>query len=83
MRCICLTQTLRGVAQSPIVGGWSDSTGRKPFLIAAMAMGFAPAMVLVLNIQFGVSLFWCAARSTPSIGSEFLVLMADIMQAAF
>ena len=48
-------------AQSPVVGGWSDATGRKPFLLAALAVGFAPALVLVLDIQFGVSLFWCAA----------------------
>ncbi len=33
--------------------------GRKPFLLAAVTVGAAPACVLVLHIRLGVSLFWC------------------------
>ena len=44
--------------QVPLVGRWSDTFGRKPFLLAAALSAAASLSVVWFHIQLGIHLYW-------------------------
>lgn len=44
--------------QSPMIGNWSDKYGRKPFMVMGFATASLPLLVILLNLQFGVSMLF-------------------------
>ena len=44
--------------QAPMIGSWSDKYGRKPFLIIAFSTASLPLLVILLHLQFGVSMLF-------------------------
>ena len=48
-----------------MIGSWSDKYGRKPFLIIAFSTASLPLLVILLHLQFGLSmLFYFPAQVT-------------------
>jgi MFS family permease len=43
---------------APIIGDVSDSYGRKPFILAGLALSLLPMVVVWLYLQKQVSLLW-------------------------
>ncbi len=41
-----------------MIGSWSDKYGRKPFLIIAFSTASLPLLVILLHLQFGVSMLF-------------------------
>lgn len=49
-----------------MIGNWSDKYGRKPFMVMGFATASLPLLVILLNLQFGVSmLFYFPAQVRP------------------
>lgn len=46
------------LVQAPMIGSWSDKYGRKPFLIAAFSTASLPLLVILLHLQFGLSMLF-------------------------
>ena len=44
--------------QSPMIGNWSDKYGRKPFMVMGFATASLPLLVILLHLQFGVSMLF-------------------------
>lgn len=44
--------------QSPVIGALSDTAGRRPFLIASMALGNMPVLVIFGHLTIGTSLYF-------------------------
>lgn len=43
---------------SPLVGDLSDAHGRKPFIIAGLALSVLPVGVVLAHLTHGLSLLW-------------------------
>lgn len=43
---------------SPIIGSWSDTYGRKPFILLGTAAQLIHKILLLAYLQFDVSLYW-------------------------
>ena len=41
-----------------MIGSWSDKYGRKPFLIIAFSTASLPLLVILLHLQFGLSMLF-------------------------
>ena len=51
-----------------MIGSWSDKYGRKPFLIIAFSTASLPLLVILLHLQFGLSmLFYFPAQVLTNI----------------
>ena len=53
-----VSNTVLTVIFAPIVGDWSDSYGRKPFLLAAFVLALLPVSIVVLHLTLHTSLLW-------------------------
>eukprot|EP00208_Stichococcus_sp_RCC1054_P002415 CAMPEP_0206141142 /NCGR_PEP_ID=MMETSP1473-20131121/11913_1 /ASSEMBLY_ACC=CAM_ASM_001109 /TAXON_ID=1461547 /ORGANISM="Stichococcus sp, Strain RCC1054" /LENGTH=528 /DNA_ID=CAMNT_0053535571 /DNA_START=129 /DNA_END=1715 /DNA_ORIENTATION=+ len=78
-----VTNSILTFLMAPLVGKWSDLAGRRPFMIAAMALGHGPAVVLLAHLTLGTSLlFYYPANmlgGAISIISISLAWIADLM----
>eukprot|EP00197_Chlamydomonas_leiostraca_P005577 CAMPEP_0202867458 /NCGR_PEP_ID=MMETSP1391-20130828/9446_1 /ASSEMBLY_ACC=CAM_ASM_000867 /TAXON_ID=1034604 /ORGANISM="Chlamydomonas leiostraca, Strain SAG 11-49" /LENGTH=684 /DNA_ID=CAMNT_0049547505 /DNA_START=141 /DNA_END=2195 /DNA_ORIENTATION=- len=72
---------------APAVGKLSDIWGRKPFILAAVGLAFAPMLVLVVHLWGWVPIEWYFVTSTlGGVVSSFsmtMVAVADLLQPAF
>lgn len=63
-----ITNTVLAFAISTMAGAWSDSVGRKPFLVLSQLLSFGSKFVLLLYFTSGVSLIWYARALLISVG---------------
>mmetsp|Transcript_12814 Transcript_12814/g.38699 ORF Transcript_12814/g.38699 Transcript_12814/m.38699 type:complete len:525 (-) Transcript_12814:561-2135(-) len=78
-----LTNSVLTFVMAPLVGTWSDSFGRRPFLAAAMLLGSGPGMVLLAHLTLGTSLLFYYPASVMggaiSMISIALAWVADLL----
>ncbi|KAK9864269.1 hypothetical protein WJX84_011024 [Apatococcus fuscideae] len=64
---------------APLVGHWSDTYGRKPFLILAYLTACGPALVVLLHLTTGLSLyFYYFANTLNGAFSSMAICLAFI-----
>ncbi|KAK9855166.1 hypothetical protein WJX84_009416 [Apatococcus fuscideae] len=64
---------------APLVGHWSDTIGRKPFLILAYLTACGPALVVLLHLTTGLSLyFYYFANALNGAFSSMAICLAFI-----
>lgn len=64
----CELSFISGHVQAPMIGSWSDKYGRKPFLIIAFSTASLPLLVILLHLQFGLSMLFYFPAQVGNIG---------------
>ena len=75
--------SFRRLLQAPAIGAWSDFHGRKYFFLIAELLVCVPLGVLLLNINYGLPLYWyyivqvfTSSTSSVTAGLSFI---ADLL----
>ena len=61
------------------MGHWSDTIGRKPFLILAYLTACGPAVVVLLHLTMGLSLYFYYFANVSSLQHEPPLLPSPIV----
>ncbi|KAL3156285.1 hypothetical protein ABBQ32_012557 [Trebouxia sp. C0010 RCD-2024] len=74
-----VSNSILSFALAPMIGSWSDKYGRKPFLIAAFSTASLPLLVILLHLQFGLSmLFYFPAQALNGSISSVSICLAYV-----
>lgn len=74
-----ISNSVLSFALAPMIGSWSDKYGRKPFLIIAFSTASLPLLVILLHLQFGVSmLFYFPAQALNGSISSVSICLAYV-----
>ncbi|DBA82924.1 hypothetical protein WJX77_008143 [Trebouxia sp. C0004] len=74
-----ISNSVLSFALAPMIGSWSDKYGRKPFLIIAFSTASLPLLVILLHLQFGLSmLFYFPAQALNGAISSVSICLAYV-----
>ena len=62
-----------------MIGSWSDKYGRKPFLIIAFSTASLPLLVILLHLQFGLSMLFYFPAQVRELTSLLLLFTLSSM----